>query len=273
MKRRLEPDTVETSKNQSSLSFLDRKISEYHQIFHLLYGLIDELPQDVIFCIAECYIDLWSIPESIIFNEQMIRTRPRNGYLAISFLISITDETPNTIKLNRMVVEFHDQYRYTIKSTRACVYLTGDTTILETYGMLVYIMIQMTDEIRDEYHNDDMVVHISIDNKSIEVMLRGFDPFYRVCAASHITETTAKEASKYMGLITEHHKPGYVDETKEVALVIEKYTQSVTLSNPYQLIYYNYDGEQETHIRNRLYPLILCLEHHHLKFADNLVLL
>lgn len=270
MKRRLEPDTVVASPS----SFLDRKISEYHQIFHLLYCLIDELPQDVIFCIAKSYIDLWSIPECI-FNEQKITTRPSSGYLAISFLVSISDgtEIPETIKLNIMVVEFHDQYRYTIKSARAAIYITNGMTLIQTHAMLVLVLMQIISETRNTYHNDEVVVHVSIDNRHIEVMLRGFAPFQRVCTAAHVSKTIAKEASKYMGLITEHHRPGYMDETKEMALIIEKYTQSVVLSNPYQMIYYNHEGTPETHINNLLYPLVLCLEHHHLKFADNLVLL
>lgn len=123
-----------------SLSYLEDKVIEYHQFFHILLQWSDILPKDVIFEIGKHYYNIWSslgnahdLFPSLVprYEEDAI-----NEQYHISLQIEL-DDSNNHWMINIMRVEFDPYGRYRILHIKEIGLQTGKVTDKELARLIV----------------------------------------------------------------------------------------------------------------------------------------
>ncbi len=281
MKRRLEEDVdfseEETlydktqSKFQSSLSFMEKKIEEYRKVFHLLCGLIDRVPRDVIFCIAKSYYDVWSIPENGFESIRPTRSLvPGKTKKDTSILVHITSfsEEANDTQIVILVVDFKENNAYSIVKASCKRYRIQNANPMMNIQFQIVLIRQLIIETQERCAGLDrnIMSYICSDNPMFRAILQLMNPFSALCK-TYLHTADNEWCLSMLGAIFEYDKPEYTEESessKSIASGIGKFTRSVALTTPYHIDYYDQDGDKLIP-SIILYPLTLALSHHQSK--------
>lgn len=267
MKRLLDEDTVIES---SPLSYLDRKVNEYHLVFHTLYGLVDVFPRDVIFYILGYYYILWSIPINAFTAHQDSYPSICKPSQCMSVLIHTWFDPVDTFEFHYItwVIEFEwdGSYIITLANNGSCL-MEHDDDLSRTREQ-AYHTSRVIECMAAQYEGP-IIAHISVDNELFRrEMEKRFTGESYFVVHTYKTDPLWRTNTTLMDALFQFAKPcsGVFNPLPSWAHLgrfrdmVRDYECHIPLKAPYRLCYESDLENDET--EPFLYPLLICLNYH-----------